>query len=51
MAKVVCPACGKGFTLAAEEVVLYEQVSCPNCDALLEVIDEDPILLEEAVDY
>jgi lysine biosynthesis protein LysW len=47
MPKAVCPACGKSLTLSAEESVLYEQITCSYCDALLEVIDEDPPILEE----
>lgn len=48
MPNVVCPLCGKGFTLNSGEAVLYERVTCPMCDALLEVVDEDPVTLEEA---
>ena len=48
MPKVTCPACGKGFHLDSSEAELYERVTCPKCDAALDVIDEDPITLEEA---
>ena len=50
MPKSVCPACGKTITLEGDEAALYERVCCPNCDVLLEVIDEDPLMLEEAMD-
>lgn len=46
MPSVTCPACGKGFQLGSEEAMLYETVTCPRCDAILEVIDEDPIMLD-----
>jgi lysine biosynthesis protein LysW len=44
---VTCPACGKGFPLDSSEAALYERVICPRCDAVLDVVDEDPITLEE----
>ena len=50
MPKTVCPVCGKGFHLDEDEALLYERVSCPNCDAPLEVIDEDPLTMEEILD-
>jgi len=51
MTSVVCPSCGKGFRLDEDEAVLYERTTCPHCDALLEVIDENPPLLEEVEDF
>jgi lysine biosynthesis protein LysW len=48
MPRGTCPACGKGFRLDEDEAVLYSRVYCPNCDAPLDVIDEDPLMLEEA---
>ena len=50
MPKAVCPAGGKSVSLHEDEAVLYERVSCPNCDAVLEVVDEDPLMLDEAFD-
>jgi len=50
MPKAVCPTCGKSFRMDEDDVLLYERVSCPHCDALLEVVDEDPLTLEEASD-
>lgn len=47
MPRATCPACGKGFRIDEEEAVLYGRVYCPNCDAALEVIDDDPLMLEE----
>jgi len=48
--RATCPACGRAFRLEEDEAVLNERVSCPNCDALLEVIDENPLTLEELDD-
>jgi len=42
-----CPVCGKGIRIDADQVVLYEQITCPACDATLEIIDVDPITLED----
>ena len=50
MPSATCPVCGKGFRLEEDEAVLYARVSCPGCDAQLEVIDEDPLMLEELED-
>ena len=50
MPRATCPACGRAFRLEEDEAVLDERVSCPNCDALLEVIDENPLTLEELDD-
>lgn len=43
----VCPACGKNIRIDADQAYLYEQVVCSFCEANLEIIDEDPIILEE----
>jgi lysine biosynthesis protein LysW len=50
MPSVACPACGKKFQLGSEEAMLYETVTCPMCDANLEVIDESPLTLEQMDD-
>jgi len=47
MPRATCPACGRGFRLEEADAVLYTKVYCPNCDAPLEVIDEEPVMLEE----
>ena len=47
MPSATCPVCGKGFRIDPDQAVLYEQISCPACDANLEIIDEDPIILED----
>lgn len=51
MPKAVCPSCGKNIQVDVDEAALYETVTCPYCDAKLEVIDDDPLMLEEITDY
>ncbi len=45
-----CPDCGSSirFKKAPQE---GEMVSCPVCDALLEVVDTEPIILDWADGY
>jgi len=50
MPKAPCPACGRNITLHGEDIVLYETVVCPHCDATLEIVDESPLMLEEISD-
>jgi lysine biosynthesis protein LysW len=50
MPKAACPLCGKSVTVREDDAVLYEHVTCPHCDALLEVIDEEPLMLDEVMD-
>jgi lysine biosynthesis protein LysW len=51
MPKAVCPSCGKNIDLESDGIALYETVACPYCDANLEIIDDDPVMLEEITDY
>jgi len=50
MPKTICPLCSESLTLSEAEAVLYEQVTCPHCGAELEVIDEDPVVLDELLE-
>lgn len=50
MPKAACPVCKKNVTVQEEDATLYESVTCPHCDALLEVVDEDPLMLDEVID-
>ncbi|MFC2079388.1 MJ0042-type zinc finger domain-containing protein [Candidatus Bipolaricaulota bacterium] len=47
MPSAKCPACGRSFRVDDDLAYLYEQVSCSHCGADLEVIDENPLVLEE----
>ena len=46
MAKVICPACEARLALPHEDLSLYARFRCTSCDALLEVIDENPLELD-----
>jgi len=45
--RVICPACGKGISINSDEVNFYNQLVCPRCEALLEIVEEDPLTVEE----
>ena len=45
MSKTICPVCNEGITV--KSVYLFSQVRCPKCNALLEVVEENPLELEE----
>jgi len=40
-----CPDCGKAVRLKSP-VRLGQEITCPNCDAELEVIETDPVELD-----
>ncbi len=44
--KILCPVCDAGLDLDKDELSLWNRVRCEECEALLEVVDEDPIRLE-----
>jgi len=50
MPSAVCPACGKNVRIDEDQAFLYEQITCPHCEATLEIIDEGPFILEEVDD-
>lgn len=45
----VCPDCGEDIELKGK-VTLGRKVTCPNCDAELEVVETSPIELDWAED-
>lgn len=47
MPKGICPVCDGDVRLSQEDAVLYNQVHCSKCGALLEVVEESPLELEE----
>jgi len=47
MREVSCPTCGHTFDVKRDDVELYEQILCPGCGSVLEVISGDPLELEE----
>lgn len=44
--KVLCPVCDAALDLDKDELGLWNRLRCEECEALLEVVDEDPIRLE-----
>ena len=48
MRKVVCPECGEESMFGPDELVLYSRIQCEECGAILEVVDENPLMLEVA---
>jgi peptide subunit release factor 1 (eRF1) len=50
MIEVVCPECGVENMYREEDLSLYARVHCEACGAVLEVIEEDPPVLEVAED-
>jgi len=47
MPRVICPACGKGINITTDEANFYNQLICPKCGVLLEVVEEDPLEVKE----
>lgn len=50
MRRVVCPECGDKVMLSPEEQVLYTQVECDACGAILEVVQEEPLKVKAVED-
>lgn len=47
MPRAICPVCEAELRLGKAEAVMGRQITCPECGAMLEVIEEDPLELEE----
>jgi hypothetical protein len=43
--RVECPECSETFEIGSDTVFLFNRFHCSVCDALLEVIEEDPLVL------
>lgn len=46
MPEIACSACKKTIAVDAEKVYFHSLLSCPHCQAKLEVINEHPLRLE-----
>jgi lysine biosynthesis protein LysW len=46
VSKIACPVCDATLDLDKDELSLWNRLRCEECEALLEVVDEDPIRLE-----
>ncbi|MCR4392306.1 MAG: lysine biosynthesis protein LysW [Candidatus Acetothermia bacterium] len=42
-----CPVCDADIRLGKADAVYGKRITCPECGAILEVIEEDPLELEE----
>lgn len=49
MAVAICPSCGEDIKLAGRSKI-GQKVTCPYCDAWLEVIEVDPVELDWVYD-
>lgn len=47
MPKAFCPVCEAELRLSKGEATLGSRITCPDCGASLEVVEEDPLELEE----
>jgi len=50
MIELICPECGVENMYRESDLTLYEQVHCETCGALLEIVEEDPYVLEVVED-
>ena len=46
MTQVDCPSCGAEFDASEEALFLFNRFYCSACNALLEVIEEEPLIIE-----
>jgi len=51
MPRANCPVCGAELRLSKTEAVFGRRITCPECGAVLEVVEEDPLELEEVLDF
>ena len=42
-----CPSCDETIYVPIEDAYLENQIYCPECGALLKVVNESPLELEE----
>jgi lysine biosynthesis protein LysW len=51
MPRANCPVCEAELRLSKAEAVFGRRITCPECGAVLEVVEEDPLELEEVLDF
>jgi peptide subunit release factor 1 (eRF1) len=44
--KVECPECGEQFEVSPDALLLFNRFYCSACDAPLEVVEEQPLILQ-----
>lgn len=50
MPRAKCPVCDAWIRLDEDEAEYGSRVTCPECGASLEVVEEKPLTLEEVVE-
>ncbi len=51
MPRATCPVCEAELHLSRGEAVFGRRITCPECGSLLEVVEEEPLELEEVLDF
>ena len=51
MPRANCPVCEAELRLSQTEAVFGRRITCPECGSVLEVVEEDPLELEEVFDF
>lgn len=51
MPRTTCPVCDAELHLSKAEAVFGRRITCPECGSMLEVVEEDPLELEEVFDF
>ena len=51
MPRANCPVCEAELRLSQAEAVFGRRITCPECGSVLEVVEEDPLELEEVFDF
>lgn len=51
MPRATCPVCDAELRLSQAEAVFGRRLTCPECGAVLEVVEEDPLELEEVFEF
>jgi hypothetical protein len=45
-----CPLCGASIDIPQEDAILFSRICCPECDLLLEITSEDPLMVDPVFD-
>ena len=41
-----CPLCGASIDIPQEDAILFSRIRCPECDLLLEITTENPLMVD-----
>ena len=45
-----CPLCGASIDIPREDAILFSRICCPECDLLLEIINETLLMVDPVFD-